>query len=130
MLFRSNTNPNTHANNIEINGNLIDGTKYGGLFLMGSNNIVANNRFQNLNLALCNESSPSCIYKADEPDMLQAGIYIGSGVARKVPATGNVIRGNRITGYKMSKRCIFAGPDVALNANKTEGNSCQDAAGQ
>ena len=129
-IVLNNTNPNTHANNIEINGNLIDGAKYGGLFLMGSNNTVANNRFQNLNMALCNESSNSCIYKPDEPDMLQAGIYIGKGVARPEAVAGNVIRGNRIMGYKMSKRCILAGPGVALNANKIESNNCQDAASQ
>ncbi|MFM2123910.1 MAG: hypothetical protein RL328_361 [Acidobacteriota bacterium] len=129
-IVMNNTNPNTHANNVTIQGNLIDGAKYGGLFLMGSNNTVTNNRFQNLNLALCNESSQGCLYKADEPNMLQAGIYIGAGVARKEPAAGNEIRGNRITGHKMSARCILAGPGVVLSANTVRTNICQETTGQ
>ena len=127
-IVMNNTHPDTHANNVEINGNLIDGAKYGGLFLMGSNNTVANNRFQNLNLALCNESGQGCIYKANEPNMLQAGIYIGAGVARNEAAAGNVVRGNRITGHRMSQRCVLAGPGVALSANTVQNNACQDAA--
>jgi parallel beta-helix repeat protein len=125
-IVMNNTNPDAHSSNIELNGNLIDGTKYGGLFLMGSNNTIANNRFQNLNMALCNESSKDCIYKADEPNMLQAGLYIGTGVARKETAKGNVIRGNRISGHKMASRCVMTGPGVSLGANAIEDNTCQN----
>jgi hypothetical protein len=109
-----------------VSGNLIDGAKYGGLFMMGSNNHVTNNRFVNLNLAGCNESSPSCVYKADEPQMLQSGIYLGRGVARLEEAKGNVIRNNTITGHKMKSRCVSIGPGIVPTANTVESNTCQD----
>lgn len=125
-IVMNNTNPNVHSSNIEMSGNLIDGTKYGGLFLMGSNNRITGNRFENLNLAACNESSPSCIYKPDEPLMLQSGIYIGRGVARLEEATGNLIRNNTITGHKMQSRCVVLGPGVAPGSNALEMNICQD----
>lgn len=129
-IVMNNTNPNTHSNNIQLNGNLIDGTKYGGLFLMGSGNTIANNRFQNLNLALCNESGANCVYKADEPNLLQAGIYISTGVARKEDTKGNIVRGNTITGHKMEQRCILAAPGVLLAANQVGMNTCRDSAGK
>lgn len=125
-IVMNNTNPNTHSNNIELSGNLIDGAKYGGLFLMGSNNHITNNRFLNLNLAGCNESSPSCVYKADEPHMLESGIYVGRGVARLEGAAGNVIRNNTISGHKMAARCIVFGPGVSAAGATVESNACQD----
>jgi len=125
-IVMNNTNPEAHSNNIEISGNVIDGAKYGGLFVMGSNNHITNNRFLNLNLAGCNESSPSCVYKADEPQMLQSGIYIGPGVARLEEAKGNVIRGNTITGHQMGARCINLGPGIVPTLNKVESNTCRD----
>ena len=129
-IVMNNTNPKAHSNDIEISGNLIDGAKYGGLFLMGANNHVTNNRFVNLNLARCNESSPACVYKADEPQMLQSGIYLGRGVARLEETKGNIIRGNTITGHKMAARCVNTGPGIAPAANTIESNSCRDFAPQ
>ena len=125
-IVMNNTNPDAHSTNIELSGNLIDGAKYGGLFVMGSGNHVTNNRFLNLNLAGCNESSPSCVYKADEPQMLETGIYIGRGVARLEEAKGNVIRGNTITGHKMAMRCVGIGPGILPTANTIESNTCRD----
>jgi hypothetical protein len=124
-IVMNNTNPAAHSNNIEMSGNLINGAKYGGLFMMGSNNHVINNRFVNLNLAGCNESSPACIYKADEPQMLQSGIYLGRGVARNEEAKGNLIRGNRISGHKMATRCVVVGPGIS-GGNTIESNTCRD----
>ena len=125
-IVMNNTNPNAHSNDIELSGNLIDGAKYGGLFLMGSNNHITNNRFVNLNLAACEETLPACVYKKDEPKMLQSGIYVGRGVARTEETKGNVIRGNRISGYKMGARCVVFAPKVSAIANTTESNTCQD----
>ncbi len=125
-IVMNNTNPKTHSNNIELNGNLIDGAKYGGLFIMGSNNHIANNRFMNVNMAHCNESSPQCIYNKAEPDMLQAGIYIGPGPARKEDAKSNVIRNNTVSGFKMSSRCITTAPGVSRAENTIEDNRCED----
>ena len=115
-IVMNNTHPETHSSNIEIRGNVIEGSKFGGLFLMGSGNRVIDNVFLGLNLA-----------HGDEPEMLASGIYLSRGVARLEETTGNVIRGNRILGYKMKTRCIAYGPGVSLAANTAEGNSCVDA---
>jgi hypothetical protein len=127
-IVLNNSNPDMQPVNVEIAGNLIDGTKYGALFLMGSGHRVTGNVFEHINQAGCNESGAKfgCIYRADEPEMLESGIYLGRGVARMVETRGNVIRGNRITGHKMKTRCIAAGPGVSLKANTIEQNTCSD----
>jgi hypothetical protein len=123
-----NTHPAAHANNIELLGNLIDGARYGGLYLMGSNNRVVGNRFLNLNQAGCPEAGALCAYKPDEPRMLASGIYLGRGIERTEPAAGNVIRNNTVTGRHMAANCITVGPGVARAANTIEDNVCRDAA--
>jgi hypothetical protein len=127
-IVMNNTDPHAQSQNIEISGNLIDGMKFGGLFLMGSGHRVTGNQFLNLNTAGCNESAPRvpCIYKTDEPEMLETGIYLGRGVARLEETRDNIVRGNRISGHKMSARCIHAGPGVNLAANTIERNDCAD----
>ena len=79
-------------------------------------------------MAQCNESASRfpCVYKADEPRMLESGIYLGRGVARMEETRGNVIRGNRISGHKMATRCIVAAPKVKLAANTVVDNTCTD----
>jgi hypothetical protein len=81
-----------------------------------------------LNLAGCNESAGKfpCIYKADEPEMLETGIYLGRGVARKEETRGNVIRGNHLSGHMMKARCVGFGPGVARALNTVDGNTCSD----
>jgi hypothetical protein len=98
------------------------------LFLMGSGNRILENRFLRLNLAGCNESAAKfpCIYKADEPEMLETGIYLGRGVARREETRGNVIRGNQISGHGMKARCVGFGPGVARALNTVDGNTCSD----
>jgi parallel beta-helix repeat protein len=127
-IAMNNANPDAHSNNIEIRDNVIDGAKFGGLFLIGSGNTVIGNRFVNLNLAGCNENSKQfgCIYKADEPEMLESGIYLGAGASRPEPVRGNIIRGNRISGHKMKARCIGFGPGVRPAANIIRYNVCTD----
>ena len=125
-IVMNNSNPGAHSNNIEIKGNSIDGTKFGGLFIMGRGNKILNNRFANLNLARCNESAAEfgCVYKKDEPEMLESGFYLGKGVARLEETTGNVIRGNEISGHQMASRCIVTGPGVSRAANTIDTNHC------
>jgi hypothetical protein len=127
-IVMNNTDPSVRSQNIEISGNVIDGMKFGGLFLMGSGHRIVGNQFLNLDKAGCNESGPRipCIYKQDEPEMLETGIYLGRGVARLEETRANVIRENRITGHKMSTRCIHAGPGVSQAANTIERNECAD----
>jgi hypothetical protein len=127
-IVMNNTDPHVETRNIEIMGNLIDGMKFGGLFLIGSGHRVSGNQFLNLNKAGCNESAPHvpCIYKQDEPEILETGIYLGRGVARLEETRGNLIQGNRITGHKMRERCIHASPGVSLAVNTIERNECAD----
>jgi hypothetical protein len=127
-IVMNNTDPDAHSDNIEVSGNLIEGMKFGGLYLMGSGNRVTGNRFLRLNTAGCNESRArfGCIYNAGEPRLLETGIYLGRGVARLEQTRGNVIRGNIISGHKMKTRCIAAGPGVSLAANTIEDNQCSD----
>ena len=131
-IVMNDTDPNSHAQNVEITGNTIDGMKVGGLFLMGAGHRVEGNRFLNLNLAGCNESAArfACIYKQDEPEMLETGVYLGRGIARLEETRGNTIRGNLISGHGMAKRCIQAGPGVSLAANTIDRNRCWDSDGR
>jgi hypothetical protein len=125
-IVMNNTDPDVHSQNIEISGNVIDGAKFGALFLMGAGHRIVNNQFLHINQAQCNESAAKfgCIYKADEPEMLQSGIYLGRGVARMEETRGNVIQDNRISGFKMAQRCIAAAPHVNVQANTIAGNVC------
>jgi hypothetical protein len=127
-LVMNNTDPDTHSQNIEIVDNTIDGMKYGGLYLMGSGHRVTGNRFLDLNTAGCNESAAQvyCIYKQDEPQMLESGIYLSRGLGRVEETRGNVIRDNVISGHKMKTRCIAFGPGVMPKANTVAGNACSD----
>jgi parallel beta-helix repeat protein len=115
-IVTNNTHPDTDSSNIEISGNVVEGSKFGGLFIMGSGNRVIDNVFTGLNLA-----------HGDQPEILTSGIYLGRGVARLEKTTGNVIRGNRVYGYKMKARCIGYGPGVSRAANAVQGNTCSDA---
>jgi hypothetical protein len=138
-IVMNDTDPNTQPVNVEISGNVIDGTKFGALFVMGGNNRVTGNTFTHIDTSECNENAAKfgCAYKADEPHMLESGIYLGrdpghigstttrSG-AQAVETRGNVIRGNTISGHKMKTRCIVAAPGVSLAANSIEQNTCQD----
>jgi hypothetical protein len=128
-IVMNNTNPDMHSQNIEIADNVMDGIKFGALFLMGSGHRVTGNKFLHVNTAECNESAAKfgCIYKQDEPNLLETGIYLSRGVVRMEETRGNVIRGNEVSGHKMKSRCIAAGPGVALAQNTIQENDCADS---
>ncbi len=128
-VVMNNTDPGMQSVNIEISDNIFDGMKFGGLFLIGSGHSVFGNRFLNLNTAGCNESAArfGCIYKADEPEMLESGIYLGRGAERPADTRGNTIRGNTISGHGMKTHCIEAAPGVALKANTIQENVCTNS---
>ena len=126
-LVMNNTNPDMRVQNIVVENNVFDGMKYGAIFLMGTGHRIANNKFLNVDLVGCNESSPQCVYKADEPEMLQSGIYLGRGVARMEQTRDNLIENNTITGHKMGARCIAYAPGVDRAVNPARQNDCRDA---
>jgi hypothetical protein len=130
----NNYNPDMRSEHIIIADNTIDGSKFGGVFLIGSNHTVVRNKLLNLNLAHCNESAArfGCVAIQGEPDVLRAGIYLGRIAAewaqRRADASrGHVIEDNVIMGYKMEARCIMAAPGVDLNESKVAGNTCSDS---
>ena len=127
-IVMNNANPDMRPDNIEVLNNHIDGTKFGGLFLIGSGHRVMRNVFENLNKANCNRDAepPGCIYKRDEPEMLAAGIYLGRGGERPADTRGNLIAQNRISGHGMKRQCIIFAPGVAPRSNQVGGNQCAD----
>jgi hypothetical protein len=79
-------------------------------------------------MAGCNESHRhfGCIYNAEEPEILQTGIYLGKKAERPAPARNNMITGNTISGFKMAERCIAAAPGLDLEVNIIERNECKN----
>jgi hypothetical protein len=120
-LVMNNTNPDMQSRNIRVVGNTFDGTQYGGIFVIGFGHRIAGNRLLNVNTAHCD----TCVYLADEPDMLRSGIYLGKRAERPAPAHGNVIEDNVIQGYKMADRCVNSAPGVTGNIIRN--NACRDS---
>ncbi len=125
-IVMNNTNPDMQSRNIRVVGNVLDTTLYGGIFVIGTGHLVARNRLSNVNTAHCNENAAQagCYYAEGEPDMLQAGIYLGWRAERAAPAHGNTIEENQITGFKMKERCVQSAP--AAGPNVVRGNVCRD----
>jgi hypothetical protein len=124
----NNTNPDMQSEEIRVISNKISGTKFGGIFVIGRGHTIQGNRLLRLNLAGCNESHAKfgCIYNAEEPQVLQTGIYLGKRAERPDPARENRIIGNVITGFKMAERCIAAAPGIDLKSNIIKENVCKN----
>jgi hypothetical protein len=126
-------NPDMTSEEIAITDNVVDGSKFGGIFLIGRNHKVLRNRLLNLNRAGCNESSAKfgCIAIQGEPEILQSGIYLGRIAAewaqkRAAPSTGLIIRDNVITGHRMDERCIASAPGVRREESTIANNACRN----
>ena len=118
-IVMNNTNPDMQSRNVRIEDNLLDGVKYGAIFVIGETNVIRRNRLLRLNTAHC-----GCYYTADEPDMFRSGIYLGRGAERPAPARGNRIEDNEITGYQMDRRCIAIAPGLDPAWNTLRNNRC------
>jgi len=119
-IVMNNTNPDMQSRNVRIEENVLDGVKYGGIFVIGEGNVIRRNRLLNLNTAHC-----GCYYTAGEPDMFRSGIYLGKGAERPAPARGNRIEENEITGYQMAGHCIGGASGLYLAWNSVRGNRCR-----
>lgn len=126
-LVMNNNNPDMRPEAVVISDNFFDGTKFGGLFIIGRGNRVVDNRLERLNLARCTESAErfGCYYLTD-PNLLRSGIYLGKGVRRLEETVGNVVENNTIQGWKMKQRCIGVQPGVSLKSNRVGQNNCLD----
>ena len=127
-IVMNNSDPTMSTGNIRITDNLIDGPLFGGIFVIGTGNVVERNRLLNINRAHCNEEAArfGCYYLPGEPEVLRSGIYLGKGADRPAPARGNLVENNEITGFKMSSRCIVSAPGIEKDWNIVRGNSCKD----
>ncbi len=127
-IVMNNSNPDMESRNIRVVANRIDGTKFGGIFVIGTGHRIENNRMRNLNKAHCNEERAKfgCYHFPGEPELLQSGIYLGRRAERPAPARGNIVRGNSVSGYRMAARCIGFAPGVSGKENTVERNSCSD----
>ena len=125
-IVMNNTNPDMRSEEILIIDNELDGMKYGGIFVIGRKHRIEKNRMRYLNSAECPESPRKipCVFKQDEPDMLQSGVYVGRGAERPDPGTDNVIIDNLIMGHGMKERCIVFAPGVARGTHQLERNIC------
>jgi len=122
----NNSNPDFEPAKVIVAGNVIDGAGYGGLYLLGSNQTVTNNRFLGLNRNRCtsDRTRPRCDYSAGDPALLRAGIYLVPGAARPARTWHNQITGNQVSGFGMRQHCIETAPGVSLAANVIAGNRC------
>jgi hypothetical protein len=122
-LVFNNTNPDMQSSGVVVVDNVFDGTKYGGIFVIGHGNTIRNNRLLRVNLARCNDA-PGCLYDSKQPDLLRAGIYVGDRAERPAPAKGNTISGNHVSGYGMDRFCIALAPGVNAEQQTIEKNTC------
>jgi len=126
-LVMNDSNPDMHSRNVTIANNEFNGAKFGGIYVVGGPHTIEQNRLLNLNLARCNENpAVTCLYYKDQPDLLRSGIYLGAAVHKQDTTRGNIIRQNRIEGYRMREHCIAAAPSVSLAANAIDSNQCRN----
>jgi parallel beta helix pectate lyase-like protein len=123
----NNSNIDMQSKNIVVEGNELDGMKFGGIFVIGTGHKIRGNILIHINTAHCNENRArfGCSILG-EPNVLESGIYLGSHAERPAPAVKNLIEGNTISGWKMKARCIQAAPGVKLSDNTVRNNVCTD----
>jgi hypothetical protein len=126
-IVMNNSNPDMESRNIVIEENEISGTKYGGIFVIGTGHKVRGNRLSRINLTHCPEGAArfACEFR-EQPGMLESGIYLGSLAQRPAPARGNVVERNIVKGWRMRTRCVGFAPGVSAAGNTIRGNVCSD----
>jgi hypothetical protein len=127
-IVMNNSNPDMESRNVVISGNTIDGAMFGGIFVIGTGNMVTHNRLFHINIAHCPEMAAlyGCFLGPDEPDILRTGIYLGRGAHRPDIARNNIIEDNFISGYGMGAHCLGTAPGVSLEKNRVARNECSD----
>jgi hypothetical protein len=127
-ITMNNANPDMRSQNIRLVDNLIDGTLFGGIFVIGSGHTIARNRLLAIDASHCNENAArfGCYYGPADPEILEAGIYLARGAEHPAPASHNLIQDNRITGFKMQSRCVLAAPGIDPRSNTILDNVCRD----
>ncbi len=125
-IVMNNTNPDMQSKNIRIIGNQIEGMKFGGIFVIGRNHTIADNRLSRLNTAHCNDNPKvPCLYDAAQQDLLRSGIYLGRKAEHVDAARAIRIVDNKISGYGMDQHCIVAAPGVDMSSEYMARNECK-----
>lgn len=121
-----NSNPAARPENVIVEGNLIQGFGYGGVYLIGRQQHIVANQFIDVNRNHCTGDMrvARCNYAPDEPGMLRSGIYLAAHSARPAQTEGNEIRANIISGFGMDRWCIAAAPGVRPDRNAIGKNTC------
>jgi len=123
----NNANIDMQSQNILVEDNVLDGMKFGGIFVIGTGHRILRNRLLHINTAHCNENRQQFGCAAlGEVEVFETGIYLGSHAERPAQAKSNVVEGNTISGWKMKSRCIQAAPGVKLSDNTVRNNTCSD----
>ena len=122
----NNTNPEMRSTKVTIENNVFEDMRYGGIFAIGHDNTIRNNRLLRVNTAGCN-NAPNCIFDVKQPDLLRSGIYIGHRAERAAVARGNTVIGNLITGRGMSRYCVVTSPEVQRARQLIKGNTCRES---
>jgi hypothetical protein len=111
-IVMNNTNPDMQSSHIRIVDNLIESAGFGGVFVIGHDNLVAGSRLLDLNRS--HQGDP----------LLSTGIYLGDGAERPAPARNNVIEDNVINGFRMEAHCIGRAPAIHPDWNTVRRNIC------
>ena len=127
-LVMNNANQNMESQLIVVRDNVFDGTRFGGIFVIGKKHQIVRNKLLNLNRGHCNDGLPDlrCAILPDQPQLTEAGIYLGVKAERSAPAIGVTIADNEISGYKMAANCIVAAQTLAAGQNDIRNNKCKD----
>lgn len=126
-IVMNNTNPDMQSVRIRIEGNRIEGMRFGGIFVIGSGHVIRKNILTRLHTAHCSEIAvrPGCTHFEGEPDLLRTGIYFGRRAERPAVTRGNRVEGNTIRGWRMDRMCIGFAPGVDPKDNVVSGNLCR-----
>jgi len=124
----NNSSIEMESKNILIEGNTLDGMKFGAIFVVGSGHRILHNTMIHLNEAHCNETHAKfgCIAIVNEPGFLESGIYLAARANRPGPSENITIEDNVISGWKMAKYCVRAAPGILLSDDYIKGNRCSE----
>ena len=127
-LVMNNANKSMESQLIIVRDNVFDGTRFGGIFVIGHHHKIFGNRLLNLNKGHCNDglSDLKCQILPDQPQLTEAGIYLGVKGERSAPAMSVTIENNEISGYKMAANCVISAPTLAAGQNDIRNNKCRD----
>ncbi len=127
-LVMNNANQEMESQLITVRDNIFDGTRFGGIFVIGKDHKILRNKMLNLNKAHCNEGLADlpCNPLPTEPQLTEAGIFLGVKGERTSPATNITIEGNEISGYKMATKCVLTAATLTLAPTWLKSNKCAD----